>query len=154
VLFRSVKEISSLAVESNPWQAGSTPGRKNFEVTIAVKETDPKTLKPGMTADVEFICDQLAKATYVPIESVIEQDGKTFVYVKEGKHYVRQRVSVGRQNDNFICVTKGLKTGQAITLRDPNLPTDEPDSATKTDSGDAKKDKTAPTPMPEPGKKK
>lgn len=114
----TVASISALATEANPWEGG-TPGKRNFEVRVAVKERDPSTVKPGMTADVEFICDELKSAVYIPIEAVIERAGKTLVYVKEGGRYKNVPVKTGKSNDNFICITHGLEAGQVITLRDP-----------------------------------
>lgn len=145
----TVKDISSLAVESNPWE-GDTPGRKNFEVVIAVKESNPKTIKPGMSADAEFICDSQKKAIFVPIESVVERSGKTYVFVKDGKRFVQTKVKTGKHNDNFICLTKGVKAGQIIALRDPTKPLDQQESGAK--NPDAKKDKQKekkkPAPLP------
>ena len=114
----SVKDISSLATEASPWEGG-TPGKKNFEVTINVKEKDPKIIKPGMTANAEFICDRIERAVYAPLESIVERNGKTYVFVKDGGRYNRTQVNTGKQNDNFICINKGLQKGQVIALRDP-----------------------------------
>lgn len=151
----TIEEISNLATEASPWESNSTPGRKNFEVTITIKETDPKTLKPGMTADVEFICDEIKDTVYVPIEAVNERDGKTYVFIVNGKRYERTEVKTGQKNDNFIAVTSGLKKDQKITLRDPTRPIEEQEAGTATDtSSDAKKDAKAPAPIPEVQKKK
>lgn len=144
----TIKEIASLATESNPWE-GETPGLKTFDVTVAVREADPKTLKPGMSADVEFICDSVNKSLYVPMESVVEQDSKTYVYVKKGKHYERVAVKTGKHNDNFICITKGLRAGQIVALHDPTKPSDQQESGTKgADQKDKKKDKKKSAPIP------
>ncbi|MBI2841912.1 MAG: efflux RND transporter periplasmic adaptor subunit [Armatimonadetes bacterium] len=129
VFHGKVQDISSLAVQASPWE-GEAPGRKNFEVTVAVKESDPKTLKPGMTADAEFLCDQLDKARYVPMEAVTEERGKTYVFVKEGGRYTRTEVEIGKHNDNFVCITKGLKAGQVVALRDPTKPLEEQEAGT------------------------
>lgn len=115
----TVKEISQLATEGSWWRTGGQPGKRNFEVTIAVKEVDPKTLKPGMTADVEFVQATINNAVYIPIEAVIEKAGRTYVYVKEGRRYKQVYVKTGKSNDNFIIVTKGLKKDQVVALRDP-----------------------------------
>jgi len=150
----SITDISRLATESSAWEMNSTPGRKNFEVTITVKETDPKTLNPGMTADVEFICDAVEKAVFVPIECITEIRGKTYVYVKEGNRFVRTEVTTGKSNDNFICITKGLKKGQIVALRDPTRPMDEQEAGFgKEDNG---RDKMQPTtaPIPNAGERK
>lgn len=98
-----------------------------------------------MTADVEFISKSLNNAIYVPIESVNEKDGSTFVFVKNGSDYKRTTVKTGISNDNFVCITKGLKKGQVVALRDPNKPLDEQPQ------GNVSKDKE---PAPVPGSEK
>jgi RND family efflux transporter MFP subunit len=149
----TVKEISRLATEANFWQAGATPGRKNFEVTIAIKETDPKTLNPGMTTNVEFICDRITKVNYAPLEAIVERSGKTYVFVKKGSKFERVEVVTGKSNDNFICIKKGLSKGQAIALRDPTKSLDDQEAGTKTVNTDQdKKKKPAPIPTAVKGK--
>lgn len=124
----TVKEISSLAREKDPWESGATPGKKNFEVTISIKEIDPKALKPGMTADAEFIIERKPRSLFVPIESINEKDGETWVYVREGKKWAKKSVKTGDYNDNFVCITRGLRKGDVIALRDPTRPLDQQES--------------------------
>ena len=145
----TVKSISSLATEAMPWERGAGTGR-SFEVVIAVKEHDLKVLKPGMTADVEFISDSVGKAVYVPQEAVVERQGKTYVYTKKGSQYERVLVKTGMENDNFVVITKGLQTGQVITLRDPTKPIEEQEAGTTAPSASEKsKKETTPPPIPE-----
>ncbi len=153
VFHGTVDDVSTLATEPSPWESGSTPGRKNFEVTVAVKEVDSKTLKPGMTADVEFLCEQIKKSVYVPLEAVQERNSKTFVFVKNGQKYSQVAVKTGKKNDNFICITKGLKKGHVITLRDPSRPTEDGTSDSNDGQEDKKADKPA-LPMPKSAGKK
>ena len=127
----TVTDISSLATEGNPMESGSTPGRKNFEVTVALKEADPKTIKPGMTADAEFICDAVRNVIFVPLESVIEKDGKTVVFVKSRRGFERREITTGKSNDSFVIVTKGLRKNETISLRDPTTPMDQQEAGTK-----------------------
>lgn len=155
VFHGTVKSIASLATEPLPWERTGSGG-KSFDVTIAIKEVEPKTLKPGMTADAEFICESVEKAIYVPIEAVVERQGKTYVFLKEGKSYRRVPVQVGTHNDNFICVTKGLKADQVVALRDPTKPLEQQEAGTtvpgtKEESG--KKNAKQPVPVPEANKK-
>lgn len=129
----SVKDISSLATEGRPGDPGATPGKKTFEVTIKVDQVDPKTLKPGMTADVEFISHQIASAVYVPIESVFEREGNTWVFVKKDGGYVRTKVKTGIQNDSNVVITSGISPGQVVSLIDPtttieSVQSDNPDN--------------------------
>ncbi len=117
----SVTDISTLATEVNPWESSSgTPGRKNFEVTVKVVTKGPSKLRPGMTANAEIISDMAPKCSYVPLEAVQERDGKKIVYVKRGSQFSARTVEVGKRNDSFIVVTKGLRPGQAVALRDPS----------------------------------
>jgi len=147
VFHGTVDSISVLATETEIWQGG-TPGKRQFQVKVMLEENDPKTLKPGMTADAEFICDTVSKAVYAPIEAVVEQDGKTFVFLKNGKKFKRVRVVTGKQNDNFIAVTKGLKPGEVIALRDPTRPAETQEQPEKEKSSDREK---KPAPMPNSG---
>lgn len=143
----TIIEISSLATEGNIWNnPNATPGRKNFEVTISVKEVDPKALKPGMTADAEFICEKVKNALSIPLETVIEKNGKTFVYVKDGKRWKKTQIVTGKYNDNFIIVKKGLIKGQTIALRDPTRSLDLQESGTSGPGKDASKKQSAPIP--------
>jgi RND family efflux transporter MFP subunit len=146
----SIKNIASLATEQDIWQGGGTPGKKIFDVTIALDEADPKTLKPGMSADVEFVCESIAKALYVPIEAVIERDGKTLVYVKDGKKFERRVVKAGKRNDNDVCITKGLAAGDVIALRDPTRSMDEQEAggAANPEKEANPKDKKTTVPIP------
>lgn len=143
----TVTDISSLATEASPWETSTTPGRKNFEVTVAIKEVDPTTLKPGMTADVEFIIATVDDALYIPIEAVQERAGKTYVYVKQGSRWVRIQVSTGRSNDNAICIIRGLRQGQVVALRDPTTPLEQQEAgATASDQTGGNGRRAAPIP--------
>jgi HlyD family secretion protein len=148
VFHGTILDISSLAVEPDPMESNATPGRKNFEVTISLKEVDPKILKPGMTADVEFLCETLKDAIYVPLEAVTEREGKTYVFIKSGSRFVRTRVTTGKSNDNFVCIQKGLKKGQLVALRDPTRPLDEQEAGTAAEGSKEKKDEKRPAPIP------
>jgi multidrug efflux pump subunit AcrA (membrane-fusion protein) len=119
-----VSGISILASEGRPWE-GATPGKKTFDVTVSLSEVDTNIMKPGITADVEFMIDQVYNAVYVPIEAVVENMGQTFIYVKESYGFRKVPVKIGLQNDNFVIITKGLSPGQKVALREPSRPTEE-----------------------------
>lgn len=156
VFHGSVKSVASLATEPSPWERTGNTG-KTFEVIIAVKEVEPKTLKPGMTVDAEFIRKSVAKAMYVPLEAIVEGENKTFVYVKNGSGWRKQVVKLGISNDNFVCVSKGLTLTDVVALRDPTKPIDEQNTGASASSGDeTSSDKTKPktaVPIPDSTKK-
>lgn len=147
----TVSSISSLATEGNPMETGSTPGRKNFEVSVALKESDPKTIKPGMTADAEFICDAVKNVLYVPLEAVVEKDGKTQVFVKTAKGFERRVIDTGLSNDSFVIVKRGLDKNTVIALRDPTRAMDHQEAGSNApgSSSQDNKDKKQTSPLPE-----
>ncbi len=137
-----VKDISTLATELRPWQGG-TPGQKTFDVTVSLSESDPQSIKPGMSADVEFVLDVIDDAVYVPIEAVFEIDQKTWSYTKNGKKFKRVEVKTGKRNENHVVIEKGLSEGQEIALVDPFLARED-ERADKKEEND-----TAPVPEKE-----
>ena len=141
-----IAEISSLATEKPPWESSSTPGKKNFEVSIKLQEADPVRLKPGMTADVEFIAEQIPNSVYVPLEAVFEKEGKTIVYVRSGDKFPPVQVQTGKENDNFVIIKRGLKKGEIVALRDPTRSIEEQELAKPTTKKPA-------APMPTSAKK-
>ncbi|HEY3297964.1 MAG TPA: efflux RND transporter periplasmic adaptor subunit [Armatimonadota bacterium] len=146
----SVKDVANLARTAEFWEASA--GRNLIDVTIAVKEKDSKILKPGMKTDVEFICKSIANAVYVPIESVIQKGGTTYVYVKRGKEFVKRMVKTGTSNDSSVCILEGLKPNEVVALRDPSRPLDQQTIGTETPADKSKPEKTAP-PIPGTGGK-
>jgi len=88
-----------------------------FDVEVAILSDDDQ-IKPGMSASCKVIVDQIPEVTYVPIESVFEREGETFVYLDNEDKRV---VEVGRRNDMHVEVTSGLEPGQRICLVDPTL---------------------------------
>ncbi len=155
VFHGTVKSMASLATEPSPWERTGNTG-KTFEVIIAVKEVEPKTLKPGMTVDAEFIRKSVAKAMYVPLEAIVESGDKIFVYVKNGSGWRKQVVKLGISNDNFVCVTKGLAMTDVVALRDPTKPIDEQNAGATSSGDETSSDKTKPktaVPIPDSTKK-
>ena len=141
-----VSDISSLATEPGYHEENPTPGRKNFEVRIKVKESDPARLKPGMTADAEFIIDRIPNAIYVPIEAVIEKEDRTVVYVKRSNRFEPVTVRTGKESDNFIIITRGLAKGEVVALRDPARLYEEQESAPAGKTTNEKPGVAAPVP--------
>jgi HlyD family secretion protein len=121
-------------------QKGQGSNVKVFDIVIDIKETD-EVLKPGITTTNKIVVGKLAKVLSVPIISVIEEDAKTYVFVGEGSSFEKREVELGARNDNFVVVRKGVRAGEEVALRNPELEKD----AEETQSGPAREPgKTAP----------
>ncbi|UCD64649.1 MAG: efflux RND transporter periplasmic adaptor subunit, partial [Candidatus Zixiibacteriota bacterium] len=83
-----------------------------FDIEVSILEQDDN-LKPGMSASVEIIVDEIPELVYVPLEAVFEREGKTVVYMSNRDE---REVTVGRRNDMSIEIVEGLEGGEEICL--------------------------------------
>jgi len=93
---------------------------KVFDVIITIDGGENPVLKPGMSASVEIIAEQMDDKVFVPLESVFQKEGKTVAYVKSSDWQERE-IEVGKSNSNYIVVEKGLDVGEEVALRDPTV---------------------------------
>ncbi len=109
-----VSFIGTLAQEEQ-----GVAGPKYFQVTVLVKGLDSR-LRPGMSARVELLVEQMENARFVPLESVFDSAGRRYTYVlRDGKREV-QEILTGPSNENHIVVEAGLETGEKVLLRNPS----------------------------------
>jgi len=90
-----------------------------FDIIIDLDETD-EVLKPGITTTNKIIVDKIPNVLFVPIISVLEEEGTTFVFVGDKRSFEKRRVELGRRNDNFVIVEQGLREGERVALRYPD----------------------------------
>ncbi|MCX7918016.1 MAG: efflux RND transporter periplasmic adaptor subunit [bacterium] len=122
ILYGTVTQIGNLAIDRTRSQGAGyvseeeSSGFKVFEITVKLDKSDTR-LRPGMTGKVEIILDTVPQAVYVPIDAVVTEQGKQIVYVKkkDGKRE-RREVTLGKENDKFVMVTRGLQGGEEILL--------------------------------------
>jgi RND family efflux transporter MFP subunit len=76
------------------------------------------TLRPGMTGKVEILVDQSEDVLAVPVASVLQFDGKSYVYVAGPKSVERREVELGTPNERLIIVKSGVTEGELVA-RDP-----------------------------------
>lgn len=91
---------------------------KVFEVEIEVNESD-STYRPGMTTSNNIITHVLEDALQIPIEAVYNQDGLSFVYLKNSVGTSKREIKLGRSNEEFVIVLDGLEEGAEVYLTEP-----------------------------------
>ncbi len=92
---------------------------KMFEVLVKVNESDP-TLRPSMTTSNKIIIETFADVISIPSECVnAGTDSIPFVYLK---NHTKQIVVLGKSNDKFVIVEKGLKPGNQVYIIPPEEP--------------------------------
>lgn len=101
----TVTAIASVANSDSNYSGGSV----TFNVDILIEAPDSR-LKPGMTAEVSVVTEQLDDVVMVPTMALMTEDGENY-YVNvatdaEGKETRRVKVTVVTQNDNEAVVGK------------------------------------------------
>lgn len=101
----TVTTIASVANSDSAYGGGSV----TFNVDILIEAPDAR-LKPGMTAEVSVVTEQLDDVVMVPTMALMTEDGEHY-YVNvatggEGKQTRRVKVTVVTQNDNDAVVGK------------------------------------------------
>ena len=119
----TVTAIASVANSDSNYGGGSV----TFNVDILIEAPDSR-LKPGMTAEVSVVTEQLNDVVMVPTMALMTEDGEHY-YVNvatdgEGKETRRVKVTVVTQNDNEAVVGKTqVKSDDQGNEINPGVPT-------------------------------
>jgi hypothetical protein len=82
-------------------------------------------LRPGMSAQVTILVEQIDDALAAPIQAILEFRGKDHVFVLTPNGPVRREVKVGTSNDKLIEIKEGLKSGEKVALNPTLLLTEQ-----------------------------
>src|SRR6516225_623101 len=99
------------------FKGGSTP-EKTFPARATLKNLDDR-LRPGMSASTEIIIEREPNSLLIPSRASFSKDGKPAVFEQVGKAFLIRPIQLGRQNDEDVIVTGGLKEGDVVTLENP-----------------------------------
>ena len=96
-------------------------GVTEFLVTVEMSDADEK-IKPGMTAAVNIIVDQLENVLLVPNRAVRVVDGQRVVYILENDTLITVKITLGASSDSESEVVDGdLQSGDLIVLNPPQV---------------------------------
>jgi len=111
-----VSKVGVLPDSQNRWM---NPDLKLYNVTVNIEGTHD-WLKPGMSAKVEVLVNELKGVVYVPIQAITPSGKDRVCYVVKGGGAPERRVvETGEYSDEFIEVKKGLKEREVVLLRSP-----------------------------------
>lgn len=118
--------VTAIASVANADASYGGSGSVTFNVDILIEAPDSR-LKPGMTAEVSVVTEQLDDVVMVPTMALMTEDGENY-YVNlatddEGKETRRVKVTVVTQNDNDAVVGKTqVKRDDQGNEINPNVP--------------------------------
>ncbi len=97
---------------------GGSTAEKTFPARATINKLDER-LRPGMSASTEIIIEREPNSLLIPTRASFAKDGKPAVFEQVGKSFVTRQIQLGRQNDDDVIVTGGLKEGDVVTLENP-----------------------------------
>ena len=92
------------------------PESRTVKVRTEVPNSDGR-LKPDMFANVEIITDVNSAAISVPQSAVLEDNGKSLVFVAEGNGYKQKQVQLGIKNGDRVEIIDGLNAGDRVVIK-------------------------------------
>jgi RND family efflux transporter MFP subunit len=116
VLDGTITKVSVLPDSGDRWRS---PDRKVYSTQVTIQGAHT-WLKPGMTAEVEVIVDQLEDVVYVPFQAVNTVDEYHIVFADDASGNIKlKEVKIGQFNDEFIEILEGIEEGTVVHLKTP-----------------------------------
>lgn len=104
-----VAAIAPVATKSTD----ATSTAKQIVTTIQL-DSSPPYLKDGMTVDVDILTANVHGALTVPNESIVSENGKSYVYAVRAGTAHKTAITTGLSNDSATIVKSGLAAGDKI----------------------------------------
>ena len=74
-----------------------------------------------MTARITISSDNATNVIFIPVHAVFDDGVNTFCYlVDAGGRFLKKKVSLGRQNEDWVEIVTGLEEGDRVSVIRPN----------------------------------
>jgi len=130
-------EVLKIAPLPDPQRGWMSPDLKVYATEVSI-EGSHDFLKPGMSAKVEVLVEQLYDVIIVPVQVVANHEGKKICHVMTGQGPKQREVVTGAFSDTFVEIISGLDAGEEVLLNPPRL------SSKPSDAAKSKQDKKPP----------
>jgi len=98
-----------------------TPGQTKYALTVEILNNKQGLLRPGMKVVSNIITDKLENIIYIPNQCIFYKDKKAYVWLKTEKGFEEKLIEVGKNTDNYTEIKAGLKEGDIIALKAPEM---------------------------------
>ena len=92
------------------------PETRTIKVRTEVANPDNR-LKPDMFVNVEIVTDLNRAAISIPQTAVLNDGGKTIVFVAADNSYQKREVHTGIQEGDRVEIVEGLKAGEKVVIK-------------------------------------
>ena len=119
-------EVLSVAPLPDAQRSYLSPDIKVYTTKVSIKNSQA-SLRPGMSAKVEILVDQLDDVLMVPVQVVANRAGRKVCYVATDAGPEERQVETGAFNNTFVEIVRGLQAGENVLLSPPRIIEPEPD---------------------------
>lgn len=92
------------------------PDTRTVKIRTEVPNPDGR-LKPDMFATVEIVTAVHRTAISIPLSAVLDDGGKSVVFVADGSEYKKKEVQLGLKSDDRVEITDGLIGGDKVVVK-------------------------------------
>jgi len=92
------------------------PDTRTVKVRTEVANPDGR-LKPDMFANVQIVTDVNRAAISIPQSAVLNDEGKTVVFVADGNSYKKRQVQAGMKDNDRVEIVDGLNAGDKVVVK-------------------------------------
>lgn len=89
---------------------------QTYLVKIAI-DNPPDTIKGGMFAEVKLVMNKAENCILVPLSSVVEEEGRKYIFVVKGDKVKKTEVAAGIFNDKEIQIIDGIAADDTIVIK-------------------------------------
>jgi hypothetical protein len=114
-----VSRVGTLAQRRVSRSSGKRTGEKVFDLEVDIEDVDAR-LRPGLSAQLSILVEEMPDAVYAPVEAIFHEEGKTVAYVKNGRRAKPVEVECGSSNDKYVIIRAGLQPGDRVLLAQPS----------------------------------
>jgi len=108
-----VNEISEYPLPSRHYLMAHI---KEYATVVDILDP-PEELRPGMTAEVTIVAEELKNVLQVPLQAVLEKDKGFFCLVGDNlKNLEAKPVELGSANEQFVVIKSGLVEGLFVAM--------------------------------------
>ncbi|MBL7189128.1 MAG: HlyD family efflux transporter periplasmic adaptor subunit [Phycisphaerae bacterium] len=113
-------EVLSVAPLPDAQRGYLSPDIKVYTTRVSIGDSQA-SLRPGMSAKVEILVEQLDDVLMVPVQVVANRGGRKVCYVATDRGPEERQVQTGAFNDNFVEIVSGLQVGENVLLSPPRV---------------------------------
>ncbi|MCX7048978.1 MAG: efflux RND transporter periplasmic adaptor subunit [Candidatus Sumerlaeota bacterium] len=107
----------SFAPQQDNW--GDDRGVRKYSVMMDLLTTPSVDLKPGMSAMMEIVLEQIPDAIYVPLQAVTDRGDMQYAYRIQGGAVKQIEVRTGASDEHNVQIIEGLNEGDHLLLYAP-----------------------------------